>query len=238
VGSHRDGQSRWYNLGHLIDPAQLHDGHIIQRVNEIVAPAGIASTTSYVPIAVTDRDRERAISLLASSSFEGDKPLVLLNPGARVEAKRWRADRFAALPDATHDLDAHWLVITPPGDDSLSGEVASRADGAVTRLPALAVRELAAVMEGATALVTGDTGVLHLANAMGLSSVVIAGPTSPDLFSHPQLSQRALFHRRACDEWAEGEQCARYNTCLDRRCIDAVTVEEVAASLRELLSDT
>ena len=87
VGSHREGRSRWYNLGHLLDTAQLHEGHIIQRVNEVVAPAGIAATTSYVPVAVTKKDRERAESVLGGLSTDGDKPLVLLNAGARVEAR-------------------------------------------------------------------------------------------------------------------------------------------------------
>jgi ADP-heptose:LPS heptosyltransferase len=236
TGSHREGSSRWYNLGHLIDRSGLQAGHIIERVNEIAAPAGIAPPATYVPLAVTESNREQAIDRLSSLGFEAGRPLILLNPGARVEAKRWRAERFAALPKAASETAAQWAVITAPGDESRSAEVAEAARGKTVALPALRLRELAALMERAAALVTGDTGILHLAGAMGLPSVVTAGPTSPELFAHPGVRQRVLFHREACDEWIEGEECVRYNTCSDRRCIDAVTVEEVAASLRELLS--
>ena len=238
TGLHRDGLSRWYNMGDRVDTDALHRGHIVERMNAAVAPAGIAARFAYCPLPISDAEREAARQLLQRSGPGDGGPIVLLNPSARVPAKQWPVERFAHLARvlAARPGDRCW-VITAPGEQALTQRVVAGSQGAAAALPEMTIRTLAVVLQGADLLVTGDTGVLHLGAAMGTPAVVLAGPTDPLLFAAPKGRQVVLFHREACERWQSGEQCPVYNTCLDRRCIEAITVEEVADAAGGLLED-
>ena len=236
AGLHREGNSRWYNLRPRPGEPVPQSGHLIQRINSYAALAGIRAPFAYCPLAVSDDHRAAAAAALAACGLEEGRPLIVLNPAARVPAKRWAAERFAELARRVQaETGAACAVATAPEDIAVSDEVAGRSRGAARALPALPLKQLAAVLEGASLLVTGDTGVLHVGMAMGAATVVLAGPTDPELVACAALPQVILFHRDACPEWAAGEQCPRYNTCQDRRCIDAVTVEEAVPAVRRAL---
>ncbi|MFB3880491.1 MAG: glycosyltransferase family 9 protein [Armatimonadota bacterium] len=248
VGLQAGGRSRWYNLRQVTQAAgrglpearargvdqPRAQQHIIERANAAVEPAGIGAEFRYVPLAVTEADRQTARRALAEVGLDAREGLVLLNPSARVEAKRWPAERFAMVAAR---LGRRCGVITAPGEEGLTAELVAAAEGAAAPLPVLSIKQLAALAQMARVIVTGDTGVLHVATAMGTPSAMIAGPTDPRLVAHPGARQVVLFHRDACAEWRGGEECADYNGCAKRRCIDAIRVEEVVAALSGLLSE-
>jgi ADP-heptose:LPS heptosyltransferase len=236
TGLHRDGLSRWYNLTDRVHADALHRGHIIERINAAVAPAGIAAAFAYRPLPIGDDERTAARQMLGDLGRGDSKPIVLLNPSARVPAKQWPVERFARLAEMLAAQDgARCRVITAPGEQALAQRLVAASRGAATALPEMSIRMLAAVLQEADALVTGDTGVLHLGAAMGTPAVVLAGPTDLLLFANPEGRQVILFHREACERWESGEQCAIYNTCPDRRCTEAITVDEAAAAVQRLL---
>ncbi|MFN8077521.1 MAG: glycosyltransferase family 9 protein [Kineosporiaceae bacterium] len=115
---------------------------------------------------------------------------VVVHPGAASPARQWPLERWAALTRAlatTHRV----LVTAGPGEDLVAHEVALRAG----LHDPLAVRTgqslpgLAATVAAASLLVSADTGVAHLANALDVPSVTIFGPTPPDRWRsllHPQ----------------------------------------------------
>ncbi len=255
AGFHQSGMSRWYNLrpalqavGRRLREARVggvHPSaalgaseprpqrHIIQQINAAVAPAGIEAEFRYVPIIsrppspCTERGTGGEVS---SERRKGGE--VLLNPSARVEAKRWLAQRFGQLAAR---LGMRCAVITAPGDEALTEQVVSSSSGNAIALPAMTIKQLASLLSVAHLLITGDTGVLHLATAMGTPSVVLAGPTDPSLVAYPGCRQAILFYRDACSDWIGVEQCVKYNECRKSRCIDAISVDEVLAAARSLL---
>jgi heptosyltransferase-1 len=234
VGLDRRGRSGWYNLR----PTQFvsREGHIIQQMNAAVAAAGVAAEFRYVPLAVTAQDRAAAREALASGGLAEGESLVLLNPSARVAAKRWPAERFGELARALKSqVKVECGVITAPGEEAITQAAVAAANGTAVALPRLTIKQLAAALASARAIVTGDTGVLHLATAMGTPSVILAGPTDPKVVAYRGLRQAALFHRDACADWRGEAECTTYNECTKRRCIDAITVDEVAEAVWALL---
>lgn len=117
---------------------------------------------------------------------------VVIHPGAAHGARRWPAERFAAV---AHDLArrGHPVVVTGgPAEVELAALVARQAN-----LPSSAVlaghtdlRALAALVCDARLVVCGDTGVAHLATAYGTPSVVLFGPTPPELWGPPRGTGR------------------------------------------------
>lgn len=232
-GLHTAGRSRWYNLKTDCMP-QGEQGHIIEQVNSGVRPAGVDAPFTYIPISVTDDDRATAAKALREAGCDPEHMLVL-NPSARLAAKRWPAGRFGrlALHIAEENL-GQCAVLRAPGEEGLAGEVVRASGGTAVSLPVLTVKELAAVLQVARAIVTGHTGVLHVASAMGASSVLLGGPTDPRLVAYPGCRQIGLFHRGVCQRWEDGDECPVHADCLDPRCMTAITEEEVVDAVREL----
>lgn len=146
-----------------------------------------------------EREVDRWCRLLAASGVPADPDdldlavprapngLVIVHPGSASPARRWPPDRWGAV---TRGLAAagEQVVVTGGRDEvPLAAAVADLAG-----LPATAVRagqtsllDLTAMVAGARLLVSGDTGVGHLATAVGTPSVLVFGPTSPEVWGPP-----------------------------------------------------
>ncbi|WP_319458566.1 glycosyltransferase family 9 protein [Micromonospora sp. RTP1Z1] len=113
--------------------------------------------------------------------------VTVLHPGGKIHAKRWPAERFAALARALTDR-GHRVVLTGSADER---DAAARVAGAAGLAPdaVLAGRtglaELAALVAAARLVVSGDTGIAHLATGYGTASVVLFGPVSPTRWGPP-----------------------------------------------------
>lgn len=108
--------------------------------------------------------------------------LVVIHPGASAEARRWPAERFAAVAAALHD-DGHDVVITGDcGELDLARSVASLAGLPQSAVLAgtMGLLGLVALISDCRLLLCGDTGVGHVATATGTPSVLLFGPTPPN----------------------------------------------------------
>lgn len=113
---------------------------------------------------------------------------IVIHPGAAYGAKRWPADRFA-LVAARLERAGHRVVVTGSGQEApLARHVARRAGLSADRVLAgrTDIADLMKVVAGAALVVCGDTGVAHLATALGTPSVVLFGPVPPDRWGPPE----------------------------------------------------
>jgi heptosyltransferase-2 len=138
-------------------------------------PAGARLT-----LAVSDADRAEADAVRASAGIAG--PTAILNPGGNNPAKRWPADRFAALAD--HLADRHALTVLlngSPGEADLCRAIAetARTDPVVLPDHGHTLGSLKALASDARLMVTNDTGPRHIAAAVGTPLVSLFGPTDP-----------------------------------------------------------
>ncbi len=108
----------------------------------------------------------------------GDRPVVLLMPGAGWGAKRWPPARYAMVAKGLAERDFRVLVNAGPGEEELAGEVVEGSGGAAEALNA-SLAQLIALTRRIALCVGGDTGPLHLACALGRPVVGIYGPTDP-----------------------------------------------------------
>lgn len=145
--------------------------HVIEQATEVInAIAGEALPIKLPPLPI-DREAERKAAALPT-------PFVLLNPGAGWGAKRWPAERYAAIATQLRDRGYSILLNAGPGEESLASEIAERSEGVATVLPST-ISELISVTRRAALVIGGDTGPLHLASALGRPVVGVFGPTDP-----------------------------------------------------------
>jgi ADP-heptose:LPS heptosyltransferase len=128
---------------------------------------------------------------------------TLIHPSASFEARRWPADRWAAVASAEAARGRPVVITGGPGEETLAARVAMLAG-----LPPEAVLagrtgliELAATVAAASLVVCGDTGIGHLATALGVPSVLLFGPTPPAWWGPPpeRARHRVLWRGRRGD---------------------------------------
>jgi ADP-heptose:LPS heptosyltransferase len=119
----------------------------------------------------------------------GDLPggVTVLHPGAKSPARRWPADRFAAVARDLTGLGHDVVVTGAPAERPLAARIARLAglpDDAVLA-GRTGVGELAALIAHARLVICGDTGAGHLATAFGTPSVLLFGPVPPSEWGPP-----------------------------------------------------
>lgn len=113
--------------------------------------------------------------------------LVIVHPGSASPARRWPADRWAAVARGLAAAGEQVVVTGSPDEVPLAAAVAAHGGlpAAVVRAGRTSLPDLVALVAGARLLVSGDTGIGHLATAVGTPSVLVFGPTSPALWGPP-----------------------------------------------------
>jgi heptosyltransferase-2 len=182
---------------------------------------------------VSTRRRDAARAQLVGNGWEPVTPLVAVAPGAAFGgAKRWPAASYAALIDAFAADGIRIVVIGAAGDRLAATEVLAGVKAAIrpfnlvgqTDLPALA-----GVLVHCRALVTNDSGAMHLAAALGVPVTAMFGPTR-ERETHP-LGDRHRVLTRAV--WCR--PCMLRECPLTHRCMTGITVESVLAATRARL---
>jgi ADP-heptose:LPS heptosyltransferase len=102
---------------------------------------------------------------------------IVLHPGASVPARAWPAHRCAEAVEALADAGHRVLVTGGPGERELTAAVAGTRGVDLGGDTSLA--EMAALLDGAAAVVVGNTGPAHLAAAVGTPVVSLFSPVVP-----------------------------------------------------------
>jgi heptosyltransferase-2 len=139
-----------------------------------------------VPRPALQASVEQIAAACARAGLDPQRPLVAFAPGAEFgSAKRWPASHFAGLAQAI--VAAHPQVqialLGSPKDKDVCSEVVAGAGGNAAALYNLAgatsLAEAVALIAHASAVVSNDSGLLHIASALNRPVVAIYGPTDP-----------------------------------------------------------
>jgi ADP-heptose:LPS heptosyltransferase len=117
-----------------------------------------------------------------------DPPPVLVHPGARYGAKRWPGRRFAEVAAALERAGHHVLVTGSEQERPLARAVAATAGLPESRVVAgrTTLEQLFGLVAGAGLVISGDTGIAHIATAYRTPSVVLFGPVPPAQWGPPE----------------------------------------------------
>lgn len=126
------------------------------------------------PVPVPARLIEEGERALRDAGWDGDTPLVVAHPGAGGIAKRWPAEGFAAVLEGLTAGERITLAVHQgPADAAAVAALATQLGGPRIVLKEPPLPALAAMLRCATAYLGNDSGVSHLAAALGVPSVVL-----------------------------------------------------------------
>jgi ADP-heptose:LPS heptosyltransferase len=167
--------------GPLLDVALRYDPHSHTSANArrlAAAVFDVPPRVSPARLELPAAARARAGELLARRAH----PLVGVHASGGRDIKQWPPERFGEVAARLHREHGATIVLTGATADRALVDVVRRAvpDPAVVDLAgALDLPVLAAVLERLDVYVTGDTGPMHVAGAVGTPVVAVFGPSAP-----------------------------------------------------------
>jgi ADP-heptose:LPS heptosyltransferase len=185
-------------------------------------------------LTLPDEAAQRAREMLG----EAQGPFVGVHASGGRESKQWHLDRFAAAAREVARQRGATIVLTgAPGDRPLVDEVASR----LTDVPVIDVSgaidlvTLAAVLARLQVLITGDTGPMHLAAAMGTPIVALFGPSNPARYGPLAQASRILRVDLPCSPCGQVRlppvRCRGHVP----ECLDRIEVSSVVSAALQML---
>ncbi len=151
--------------------------HMVDRYLELLRPLGINAPAARFGIKLPPGADVKAVELAARPEMRNG--YAILNPGAGWDSKLWPLERFAQVAKNLAALGLPSVVIWGGRREHAWAEaIVARAGCAAIMAPSTSLLELAAVLRQARFVVSGDTGPLHLAAAMGTPCIGLFGASS------------------------------------------------------------
>ena len=131
--------------------------HVIEQAVEVCAAVAGEPLAPILPPLPVNREAELwADGVLRGA---GDRPVILLSPGAGWGAKRWPAERYGAVARDLQQQGCMVLVNAGPQEQAIAAEVV-RASGGVAQAPEFTLERLIALTRRVCLVIAGDTGTV------------------------------------------------------------------------------
>ncbi len=171
---------------------------------------------------------------IATRARRGDRrPRIGVCPGAEYgPAKRWPPERFAAALREFHEqTPADWILFGVAGDAPAGQIIVQDCPFPVdNRIGRTSLDELMDELAACDALLTNDTGTMHLAAFLGVPTVAIFGSTAPE-----QTSPLGDFHE-ILRQPVDCSPCFLRECPIDFRCMTRIEPSTAAAALQRVLA--
>jgi lipopolysaccharide heptosyltransferase II len=166
--------------------APLDNKHEVDYCLALAQAAGATLTPAdRIPrLYVDEKTREEVEQLLIRAGLQPHKPLIICHINSNNgQSKRWPIPYWATLIDRLIRQEGAQVVLTgAPGDMPQIDQVTSRMhERAINLAGKTSLTQLAALLQRADLLISGDSGPLHMGVACGTPIIGIYGPTNPSL---------------------------------------------------------
>jgi ADP-heptose:LPS heptosyltransferase len=200
---------------------------------DLLKPLGITASDSSPPDVLTlpTAARQQAADLLSPL---GQQPFLALFAGASIPEKRWVAENFREVIDWCLADGMAVVMVGGDGDAETNNEIASGRP--VLNLAGhTSLAGTAAVLELAACVVSGDSGVLHLAAGLNRPTVALFGPSNVRKWAPRGPGHIVLTTSPACSP------CSKFGytpPCSNQvRCLAELTPQHVCQAIAELRSE-
>jgi ADP-heptose:LPS heptosyltransferase len=132
----------------------------------------------------TQADIVRGKEILAEHGVMPTRKPVVIQPGSGGTHKCWRLENFLSIAKTLAGKDVEVIFLLGPSEMERLSESAMAAIGSAGgRLTNLPLAEVLAILSNAAGYVGNDSGITHLAAALGVRTVAVFGPTDPVLYA-------------------------------------------------------
>ncbi|MCF6155040.1 MAG: glycosyltransferase family 9 protein [Candidatus Brocadia sp.] len=200
--------------------------HIVDHLLKSLDTLGISSY-KIPKVFLHDEDMRFSDDFIRDRIVVSKKILVAIHPGSGSRQKCWPVERFAALMDwLNSEMEAQIFIVSGPADGEIVEELKTKVKNNFTLVDHFSLPKLAAVIRRCNLFLGNDSGITHLAAAMGVHTVAIFGPTDPNIWGPRGEQVKILYKKAICSPClADIRRNCSIQTCLENIKIDDVMHE-------------
>lgn len=210
-----------------------HDDYEAESFFSLLAPLAVQGN-DRLPVPFLDVPEAAAVVAERKLATLAGKPFVCIFPGASIPERRWGTEKFRELARRLNQ-SGYPVVALGGGGDSEAGEGIAAGGAGLNLAGKTTLAETAAVLARSLLLVTGDSGLLHLAVGLGVPTVSLFGPGIEKKWAPREGGHTVQNLRLPCSP------CTRFGytpRCpIGARCLADIGVDEVEKAAKRLLEN-
>lgn len=232
---HRIGFRHYqYNFlyNHLAPPAselwKMEKLHSAEQQLALLGFAGVpVSDKPKTRLSVTEKAKTSIAEKVKSENF------ALIHPAAAYNTKQWATENFARIAEFLSEKGLQTVAVAAKHERGVLEKLRAHSKVPVQTFDDLTLPEITALASRAKIFIGNDSGIAHIASAVGTPSVVIFGSSNRNHWRPwTDTPNEIVFENLPCQP-CPGDFCREFDT---PRCIEKVTFEKVAKAIEKLLT--
>ena len=236
VGFDLEGRGRLFNAALKPPPGRkLMSQHLLDLSRFLAGLSGLdkENIKDSLPELVVPQDNKAfAEDFLKKGGINQGDFVVAMHPGGYFPSQRWRIEGFAGLADVlSRRYQAKIIVLAGADDARMIEKFRGLVKAEALICSGLSLDKIAAIIARSDIFIGNNSGLLHIAAALGRPTVSTMGPTVPWLWMPQGDNQIVIRHTLECAPCSRG-------VCGEHKCMDLITMEEMLKAVDNLTKDT
>jgi lipopolysaccharide heptosyltransferase II len=208
--------------------------HRVEYFLNITREAGMDTKNRDYGFYIPEEASVKADDILSKAGVGKEEDFFIINPGGNWPPKRWPKERYALLCRKLKERYGNKVIITGAEKDMpLADDIIKISENsALSICGKTSLKELAAIMKRSRAVVSNDSGPMHIAVSQKVPTVALFGPTSPKITGPYGDSDYIVLHK-----WFDC-QLPCYAACQDYKCMEAIAVDDVLDAVGKIKSNS
>jgi len=214
----------------------LMSTHAVDRLLQVIKSLDnhIVPVVEF-PIALNNSATQFATDFLQQNNIADSDILIGINLGASNLLKLWQKENFVELINRLQDEFKYRVILFGgkadiPFSDTIISSTKTEPANAVGKTE---LRQLAAIAKRCAVFVSGDSGPIHIATAVGTPVVALFGPSDPNK-TGPYTEKKVVIWKKP-----ECSPCSYFGQCdFDKICMEQITVNEVLNAIKDLITNS
>ncbi len=213
------------------------DQHEVENHLDVLRADGIAPTDARLELWVDAEEQAFANAFLAQHGIQPGEKIVALHPFATNEPRAWHEDDFADVARTLQEkFSARALIFGGKSDQPAADRLRQKISSTTLNIAGqTTLRQSIALLSRCALLVGNDSGIMHLAAALGVPLIALFGPGAPNRFGPWTDRARVIYHNFPCSPCRQRYflDCAP-SARNKPPCLEAISVREVLAAIDSL----
>ncbi|MBM7622949.1 lipopolysaccharide heptosyltransferase II [Sporohalobacter salinus] len=227
VGYGTKGRGIW--LDRVLTPSQ--NKHMVEVYLDFLRELDFNKIDEQgLELEVDSKAQEDMEDFLASQGIKEGDSLVGLNTGGSWPTKQWTQEGFAQLADKLQqDYDSRVIFFGGPGDVKRVEKITAQMETEpIIAAGKTSLKELVALANCCDLFISGDTGPVHVAAAVGTQTIAIFGPSNEVKYRPYGTQHKVVKTDLACRSCGEHHCPKEHHNCMRK-----ITVEEILDRVEE-----
>jgi heptosyltransferase-2 len=227
IGFEEAGREIFFNLkAPRLSPIK----HLVDHLLELIGYLGADVSGCEPELFLTEAEIRWASEVLSAKGIDKDAITISIHPGAYYKSNMWPSDRFGMLAKRiAHELQAQIIVFGGQGEDAILATIKQLCGSAVKIISNISIRQFMAMLSRCNLFIGNNSGPLHIAAALGLTTVSTIGPPVVPLWLPYGKNHIVLRKNLDC------QPCNRA-VCKEHRCMNLISVDEVFEAVQSQIT--